>query len=370
MRQLRLVLVAFFTSLLVVNAVFLRKVIALLMCGLLSLNSTACYGFLSRGEVATAAAPPKIEINQLPYNLNLSNSKPSPINSPSRVAFESLGTEGHDGITELTGTWKVTEKSTTVLQDKNGSPLEFQNEAIKEISLANRSVDIKPEYLNGSSFFSKNTLLDFIDKDSRVYFSYTFYEPSFHFDSGKIRESSRWLKIRKDDIIKELKPIKDSSSEDAIARGKQARKFLGQALHTLQDFYSHTNWVELGFDGDDEIDKRLGREEVPDLFPANTYTSEPLDEKEINDALYFIEMLSDAANLNKDLNAIAVLFPPAKTYVKILGNTVKIARKVLSLRVSEGYKSNPKEFIRGSLEQLERNYSGSGTGDIGSPMNT
>jgi hypothetical protein len=28
--------------------------------------------------------------------------------------------------------------------------------------------------------------------------------------------------------------------------GEAARNFLGAALHTLQDFYSHTNWVELG----------------------------------------------------------------------------------------------------------------------------
>lgn len=28
--------------------------------------------------------------------------------------------------------------------------------------------------------------------------------------------------------------------------GEAARKFLGAALHTLQDFYAHTNWVELG----------------------------------------------------------------------------------------------------------------------------
>src|SRR5204862_375431 len=26
-----------------------------------------------------------------------------------------------------------------------------------------------------------------------------------------------------------------------------ARVFLGQALHTLQDFYAHSNWIEMGF---------------------------------------------------------------------------------------------------------------------------
>lgn len=28
--------------------------------------------------------------------------------------------------------------------------------------------------------------------------------------------------------------------------GKDARQYLGAALHTVQDFYAHTNWVELG----------------------------------------------------------------------------------------------------------------------------
>jgi hypothetical protein len=35
----------------------------------------------------------------------------------------------------------------------------------------------------------------------------------------------------------------------------QARQLLGQLLHTLQDFYSHSNWIELG---KTEINERLG----------------------------------------------------------------------------------------------------------------
>jgi hypothetical protein len=27
---------------------------------------------------------------------------------------------------------------------------------------------------------------------------------------------------------------------------KTARKYSGQILHTIQDFYSHSNWVEMG----------------------------------------------------------------------------------------------------------------------------
>jgi len=39
---------------------------------------------------------------------------------------------------------------------------------------------------------------------------------------------------------------------------KQARQLLGQLLHTLQDFYSHSNWIELG---KKEINERLGIDE-------------------------------------------------------------------------------------------------------------
>jgi hypothetical protein len=42
--------------------------------------------------------------------------------------------------------------------------------------------------------------------------------------------------------------------------GKNARIALGGALHTIQDFYAHTNWVEMGNTG---IDTRLGRTTIP-----------------------------------------------------------------------------------------------------------
>jgi hypothetical protein len=36
---------------------------------------------------------------------------------------------------------------------------------------------------------------------------------------------------------------------------KQARQLLGQLIHTLQDFYSHSNWVELN---KTDINERIG----------------------------------------------------------------------------------------------------------------
>jgi hypothetical protein len=57
MRQLRFIFIAFITSLFVTKIVFPHKAIALLLCGVLSFNSAACYGFLNQGETANAVSP-------------------------------------------------------------------------------------------------------------------------------------------------------------------------------------------------------------------------------------------------------------------------------------------------------------------------
>lgn len=48
---------------------------------------------------------------------------------------------------------------------------------------------------------------------------------------------------------------------------KQARQLLGQLLHTLQDFYSHSNWVELG---NKNINENIGINE--DIGPVASKT--------------------------------------------------------------------------------------------------
>lgn len=40
--------------------------------------------------------------------------------------------------------------------------------------------------------------------------------------------------------------------------GKQARRILGQALHTVQDFYSHSNWVHEPGPNKNDINRELG----------------------------------------------------------------------------------------------------------------
>ena len=60
--------------------------------------------------------------------------------------------------------------------------------------------------------------------------------PEAHFDNEQILEGNQRLLVKRQKI------------HDFIASGsyENARIETGRALHTLQDFYSHSNWVELG----------------------------------------------------------------------------------------------------------------------------
>lgn len=56
-RKLRFIFIALLTFLFVINVAFLRKTVALLLCGVLSFNLASYYSFLNQGEIANAATP-------------------------------------------------------------------------------------------------------------------------------------------------------------------------------------------------------------------------------------------------------------------------------------------------------------------------
>ena len=58
-----------------------------------------------------------------------------------------------------------------------------------------------------------------------------------HFTDDRFLDSSRRIRDLKNDILDALNP-------DA-PRGPTARLYLGRALHTIQDFYSHSNWIDV-----------------------------------------------------------------------------------------------------------------------------
>ncbi|XP_066560124.1 von Willebrand factor A domain-containing protein 7 [Amia ocellicauda] len=65
----------------------------------------------------------------------------------------------------------------------------------------------------------------------------TKHKPQYHFDSERVQQAMELLQ-------RHWKHI-----QDAMRAGDHqgARKSLGQLLHSLQDFYSHSNWVEMGY---------------------------------------------------------------------------------------------------------------------------
>ncbi|CAF0760037.1 unnamed protein product [Brachionus calyciflorus] len=70
--------------------------------------------------------------------------------------------------------------------------------------------------------------------------------PSAHFDAEQFKESNDRV-INYMSIIEGFLSIKDY---------RRARKFSGKILHTIHDFYSHSNWVEMG--NTDRINTEIG----------------------------------------------------------------------------------------------------------------
>jgi hypothetical protein len=89
------------------------------------------------------------------------------------------------------------------------SRLGFSEAAINEVNDSNRNTDV-----------------------------FAFHVEEAHFDNESLDTGSARLIDLKEQIIQALL----SSPPD----GRLARELLGGALHTLQDFYAHSNWVELG----------------------------------------------------------------------------------------------------------------------------
>ncbi|MGH8076700.1 MAG: hypothetical protein ACREPE_05160, partial [Lysobacter sp.] len=110
----------------------------------------------------------------------------------------------------------------------NGQTRKFSARALDDISRANEDVD---SVFRGSA---------------------AVFRPSRHFTNESYTASTQRLIDLREDIIELV-----TRSEP---NGAQARIKLGQALHTIQDFYSHSNWVERGNTG---INHALGTSVLP-----------------------------------------------------------------------------------------------------------
>lgn len=98
--------------------------------------------------------------------------------------------------------------------DVSGRSVGFSERALQQIDDANEGVD------------------------SIITLSAALFKPERHFTNEQYHDATQRLI----DLRKEVIKLVTRQRRD----GNTARERLGQALHTIQDFYSHSNWVELG----------------------------------------------------------------------------------------------------------------------------
>lgn len=88
--------------------------------------------------------------------------------------------------------------------------------------------NLELDYLISSEFQPSVAVVDFDDKTKDL--------PYAHFDAETFRESNERVMNFTQRILDKI----------ALKEYQKARRLSGQILHTIHDFYSHSNWVEMG----------------------------------------------------------------------------------------------------------------------------
>ncbi len=95
---------------------------------------------------------------------------------------------------------------------------------------------------------------------------------ALHFDNENFSGGSQRLNNLKQQIITEMQKALNSSP---MPTPYKIHEKLGTALHTVQDFYAHSNWVELQKQKNNpvlEINKEIGRGQISNVADENTQT--------------------------------------------------------------------------------------------------
>jgi len=101
------------------------------------------------------------------------------------------------------------------------------------------SLSFVPPSSSVSVQFSKQALKDI--RDGNVRTDYNQGDHELHFDNAGLVEGGQWLKSNKLFILRKLQQASTMTAEEA----KSMRMKFGSYLHTLQDFYAHSNYVNL-----------------------------------------------------------------------------------------------------------------------------
>jgi von Willebrand factor A domain-containing protein 7 len=120
-----------------------------------------------------------------------------------------------------------------------GSPYSSTHQSMVEESFK----ELSREFFNISRLkrSMKKAMGQIVDADAEVdaleqFGGTQFNKSASHFDGEAFPESQHRLTLYRE-VVENL--LRDNNPQ-------RARWYLGQALHTLQDFYSHSNWIELG----------------------------------------------------------------------------------------------------------------------------
>lgn len=229
---------------------FLNRFLSIAYCTLFSFNSALCTPNLGiNSDRAIAANTLNFEKTR-DTSSDISHQETLEIKKQrTLLAFESYDYgEGHKGITM------------TALGQINIGGDKFQEYTKNEIDRADRQVDLKAEYLDltPDQYWQKLKALwsGMFSNDFNLLYK--------HFSNEQFSAGSVWLISLKEQILDSLKVVtkkeKNEGTEARYGAGLKARQLLGQALHTVQDFYAHSNWIELGHIKD--INKDLGRRQL------------------------------------------------------------------------------------------------------------
>lgn len=258
-----------------VSGSLLKRTLAIAFCTIFSLNSTCPLNLNGVSDKAVAAISPLEKTakiyNYLPkQELNSVENKDDTL-----IAFKANLPEIHEEITRIAIEGK--KASLNWLKAMNQDPrnntadpinvnkLNFTKAAIEEIEDSNEAVDL------GTAFGG----------NSGVILSNEFDKPWNHFDNEQFGHGSYLLIALKKAVINKIKDVKNADKE--AQKGKEARKILGAALHTLQDFYAHSNWYEMG-NTNRQINQNLGRKLIcyqPKIIPKDFFPDD-LDKKEVS----------------------------------------------------------------------------------------
>ncbi|KAK6469988.1 von Willebrand factor A domain-containing protein 7 isoform X1 [Huso huso] len=160
-------------------------------------------------------------------------------------------------------------QETPNLQGRTLDPQLFQgsftaSELFKAYYGSQETVSTKQYQQAMSEIVQANAAMDFL--------SSTRSDPQLHFDSERLKEASAMLQSIRHLAVQSLQAGDESG----------ARHRLGSLLHSLQDFYSHSNWVEMGYR---KIHSTLlgNAEEIGPVAPENMQTCRDCDHWTCND---------------------------------------------------------------------------------------